>query len=544
MIQRKGAFVSSRGGGGNPASQTFMTVRRNAAIGDALCATIVADRLIDMGYEVSFQCHPMIHCVIRLHPKISQVVEPGGFCDVNLDNAYESDPARRVKHFHTMFFERANEQLVRQGIAIGAPFNCKPRLHVPFHDKEAVRSSFQNFPRPWVMVCPRSDTYNVRTVQDGTWSEAAALMVGTKFWLGRYPAPPNFIDLKAQHFDHVIRWLSVCDLLVTVDTGPMHVAAALGIPVVAISQSSSPDLHLSDQCDFIGIAPKLDCLNCQLNVCPKNPHLPPCQQVEPDFIAHWANAKLRVLSHNDVSVVIPIYRPSAERLNRCIEAVLPQVQEVVVTRDMAGAVPEGALRHPKVRYVHHSQRDIGYGRNVNFGARHTCGKWLWLLNDDCYVKPDCLHRLLECVKPDTGLVGHLLRYPDGRIQHGGKFRNPGMRGWGHIDQGNRDCTTKEPREMENVTGASILVRRQAFYEINGNDEDFFFYAVDDAMCLSLRQAGYKIMFTPHAEAIHEEAATSRGDPRIGQWVNQGNATFDRKWRWWIDQNINTVPGKF
>ena len=535
---------NARHGGGNPTSASNFVVRRTAAIGDALAATVVADKLIERGIPVVFQSHPNCHCVLRRHPSLSGISEPNGFCHINLDGAYERDAGRRNKTFAQMFLERANEQLSNLGMNLGPPRNCKPRIYVQPGEGKLVYETFTKYPKPWVFICPRSNTYNVRQVADGTWAQAAPKIVGTKFWLGTHPAPPGIVDLHAQHFDHVILWLSVADLLVSVDTGPMHVAAALGVPVLAINQSSSPHLHLNDQNDFLEISPPgLACLNCQVNLCPINQVFPPCQSVPSELIATWANARLKGLSRDGISVVIPIARPPAERLNRCLAAVIQQVDEIVVTCDQNGKVPDGATRDPKIRYVQHRERDIGYGRNVNFGARHTLNNWLWLLNDDVYVAGDCAAKLLECAKPGVGLIGHLLRDPDGRIQHGGKFRTPGMRGWGHVSQGMLDNDIREVMEMENVTGASILVNRQAFYEINGNDEDFFFYAVDDDMCLSLRHRGYKIMFTPHATAVHEEAASSRHDGRIFDWVRQGNAAFDRKWRWWIDQNINTVPGK-
>jgi GT2 family glycosyltransferase/ADP-heptose:LPS heptosyltransferase len=530
-------------GGGNVISAQAIAVRRFAAIGDSLAATIVADKLSERGYQCRWITHPMIHCIIRRHPHIESVTE-FAHADVDLDGAYEKDPVRRVRHFSEIFLEKANQQLVRYGINLGEPLNCRPRIRMTYAERCIGRARLMQYEKPWVFICPRSDTYACRQVPDGIWQEAAKRIRGTKFWLGRHPAPAGIVDLKCQHLDNLMMWLSAGDLLISVDTGPLHLAAAMGIPILALGQSSSPDLHLSDQVDFLTIQPNLTCLNCQHNLCPINAAQPPCQQFNPEFIAQWANARLRMLDPQSISAVVPTYRPPAERLNRCLTALLPQVQEIIVTCEAGAIIPANVLKHPKIRYVRSRLRDIGYGRNVNFGARQSNGHWIWIVNDDCYVEPDAAARLMECARPGVGLIGHLLFYPDGSIQHGGKFRQPGMRGWGHIDQRKTTPSIQHPVEMENVTGASILVNRQAFYEIDGNDESFHMYAVDDAMCLSMKQAGYKVMFTPHAKAIHEEAATGRGDQRMRDWVIQGNTAFDRKWGWWITQNINTVPGVF
>jgi GT2 family glycosyltransferase len=522
-----------------------IVVRRTAAIGDALCASVVTDKLMALGFDVVFQTHIAIHCVFRRHPSGMEIQEPNMFCHVDLDGAYEKDPARRQKHFHWMFMEKANEQLRPRGIELGPAFNCKPHLSVPGNDREAARSRFSQYDRPWVFACPRSDTYNVRQISDGVWQEIAAKTSGTKFWLGRHPAPPNFIDLQCQHLDNVINWLSVADLLISVDTGPMHLAAALGVPVIAIGQSSSPDLHLNDQNDFVTVSPRLDCLNCQQNVCPKNAHLPPCQYIDPDLVAQWANARLSSIFGTSISAIVPIYQPEAKTLNRCLEAVLPQVSEVIVTCEMGnGKVPEGALHHDKIKYVRAPGRAIGYGRNVNFGARHSNGRYLMFLNDDVFLDPVAAEKMRDEMVPGVGMVAHLLRYEDGTIYHAGKRRGPGEKGWGHIDHRKHLPTITSPTEMENVCGASVMVDRKAYYGIDCFDEEFFIYAEDDDFSLRMRRSGKRIVYTPHATGVHMEHQSTQKIGDIMGSVYKANAIFGRKWGRYLEHNANRIPGTF
>jgi len=534
------------GGGGGGGSGSFvpanrLVVRRNAAIGDSLCATVVADRLIDLGYEVVWQTHPSIHCVIRHHPRIAAVVEPTGTPDINLDGAYESDPLRRRKHFHQMFFERTQHQVSRFGINMGPAFNCRPRLRLTPAERKLGLSKFQEYPKPWVFICPRSDSYNVRQVPDGIWREAAEGIKGTKFWLGRHPGPPGIIDLKCQHMDNVIVWLGQADLLISVDTGPLHLGAALGVPVIGIGQSSSPELHLSDQADFVTIAPKLDCLNCQENVCRINSVVPPCQNVDPKLITDWANARLSGIEGNTVSALVSIYRPDVNTLNRCLECVLPQVNEVIVCSDLAGKVPPGALRNPKIRYVVKPLHDQGYGKKQNFAARQANGAFLLLLNDDVFLQPNAVPKMMECMTPDVGMVSNLLLYPDGTVYHAGKTRGVGQRGWGHLNHKQKHWDLKEPTRAENMCGACVIVRRKAFYEIGGFNERYFLYAEDDTMCLDLRKAGWNLMFTPHSRGIHLEHQSTSKTGNIMDYVNASNKIFHELYGAYLDHNINRVP---
>lgn len=536
----------SAGGGGNVQSGRPIVVRRNLALGDVVASLCVADKLTDLGHQVFFQSHTAAHCILRRYGRLAGYGIPNGHCNVNLDGAYETRQDRTARHFSEMFMDAANNQLRGLGIDLGMPYNCTPSIQVPKHVMNAVESRFSNHPKPWVFVCPRSNSYQARTIPDPIWQSAAAKINGTKFWIGMHPAPNNFVDLKAQHMDNVIEWLSVADLLVTADTGPMHIAAALGIPVLALGQSSSPELHLSDQRDFQTIWPQgnLECLNCQLLDCPKNHYSPPCQNFDPEQIAYWSNQRLRTKYSDDVSAVISIYRPDVETLNRCLNQVLPQVMEVVVAVDRTGMIPPGALRHSKIRYVTHRLANQGYGRKQNYSARHTNGKYLLLMNDDVFLEPDAVAKMRSAWREGVGMVSNLLRYPDGTIYHAGKVRAPGIRGWGHINHRQHQPDFKDVTELENCCGACVLVPRKAFYDIKGFDAEFMLYGEDDDFALRMRKVGYKILFTPHSVGIHLEHQSTQKTGNIETLVNTANALFHKKWGTWLEKNLYTIPGTF
>lgn len=524
----------------------IINVRRTAALGDVLCATVVGRKLEDMGYDVNFQAGAAAHCVLRrLDPPFRQISEPQGNPHVNLDGAYESDPRRKDKHFAQMFVDTANAQLTRRNILLPNWKNFAPRMVVEDHERNEALLKLKAYPRPWVMICPRSNAWANRTVPDHIWSAAAQKMVGTKFWLGNHGAAPHgIVDLQVRHFDNVIKLLSVADLLVTVDSGPAHVAIALGTPTVVVEQASSPDHHYSNQRDWVKVSPPLHCLDCLQPLCPIGQHSqPPCQNVPPELIADTVNRRLHCLTTEDVSVVIAIYKPEASRLNRCLSAVIGQVQEILVICDLAGMIPRAAMKDPKIKYLRMPEYDVGYGRKANYGARHTNGRWIWLINDDAYAAPDCCQRLLEVLRSDDqiGMVGHELRYPDNRIQHGGTFRARDGVGFGHMDLGQTVSRIKHPLEVENVTGASIMMRRRAFYDADCHCEYYFTYCEDNHLCMTMRQAGWKIYYTPHAKAIHDEHASTSITQGMPQHLNHSLKVFHDSWKWYFDKNKNN-PG--
>src|SRR6516164_3587747 len=234
-------------GGGNvhPMSAPSIVVRRGAAFGDAVAATCVADKLIDQGYPVIFQTFSPIHSVIRLHPRIADVTDNVGFCHVNLDRAYEDDPHRPQRHFHDMYFDYANRDLGKLSMSIGKPVNCKPHLVFPAQREQTFYEKLRSYPKPWLGICPRSNNYLVRQIPDYTWTAVAAGIHGTCFWLGNHaPAPVGILVVGIRNVDRLTGFLATMDFIVSVDTGPLHIAAALGTRVLAINQSNFLELRL------------------------------------------------------------------------------------------------------------------------------------------------------------------------------------------------------------------------------------------------------------------------------------------------------------
>lgn len=522
-----------------------LIVRRTAALGDTLAATVVADKLIDMGFEVEFQSAPACHCILRRNPRISAISEPNGHCDVDLDNAYEPRPDRNRRHFSSIFIETANAQLSSRNIHIPNMRNATAALVVDDVEKVAPMAHLGQFPRPWVLICPRSYSHINRTVPDHIWQKAASQINGTCFWLGLDTAPAGIVDLGIRHVDNVIRYLACADMLVTTDTGPLHIAAAVRTPVVGIEQASSPTLHLSNQRDYITCAPDLLCLNCQKEICPIHATEPPCRIISPDLIAATANRRLRAYFSEDITAVVTAMNPCVNRLNKVLDHVLPQVQEVVISLDGDGIVPQGIQKSDKIRFASNKgPKRLGYAKNANMGARHSNGKYILLLNDDVFLAPDAVQKMLEVMDEKTGIVAGLLRYPDGRIQHGGTYRNPGDVSWGHIDHGALTPRIVEPCEMENVTLAAALVRRKAFYEVLGFDEEYDCYCEDNDFCMKVRRAGWKIIYNPYARGIHIEHQTTMNISNTTDIIRQSCAIFGRKWQEYFAWNKQRVPGNF
>lgn len=531
-------------------TETPIVVQRTGAIGDAIMALPVAKKLHQRGFEVYFATANICAEAMGKIPYIRKFIAPNtpeenGAHKVDLDGVYENHPDRRKKHKSVLFLESAKQQLnghIRRGFDSK---NIAPQLEVLQDEEKAAFLKIESYPKPWVMVCPRSDFWPNRTVPDAIWQKAAAWHKveasgdGTWFWTGTSDAPKEFVDLRCRTIREVASYLRVADVVATVDTGPMHIAAALGVPLVVIFQSSSPELHLTDQRDYTMISPSLGCLNCQLRDCPINKDDPPCRQIDPSRIADAVKTKLETRYAGKVSAIIPVWKPNVERLNRCLKHTLPQVDEVIISIDGDGQIPPGITQVPKVRFVQnpHGER-MGFGKTVNRATRQAIGQYLLLLNDDVFLNPNAVQKMREAMTAGVGVVGCRLWYPDRTIQHGGCTRGVSDVGWGHIDHRAKKPTITTRTEMESVTFAAALVCRKAYFEILGFDEAYDCYYEDNDFCLGVRQRGYKVIYEPSAEGIHEESQTS--SPMKQELAAASAKVFEAKWRWYFEKN---PPGK-
>lgn len=194
--------------------------------------------------------------------------------------------------------------------------------------------------------------------------------------------------------------------------------------------------------------------------------------------------------------------------------------EIIVVDN--GSRDEATLRYlsslaarPGIRVIR-DDSPFNFSRLNNSAARHARGPVLCLLNDDIEVlTPDWLEEMVSfAVQPGVGAVGARLWYPDGTLQHGGILIGVGgVAGHAHhrLGRGQPGYFGRAvlQQELSAVTGACLTIRRDVFDEVGGFDERIAVAFNDVDLCLRIRAAGYRNVWTPFAELIHHESA-SRG----------------------------------
>ena len=155
----------------------------------------------------------------------------------------------------------------------------------------------------------------------------------------------------------------------------------------------------------------------------------------------------------------------------------------------------------------------------NFGRKAAAGEYLLLLNNDVEIPAGSEQWLTElvrqCARPDgAAICGAMLYYADDTIQHAGIVT--GLGGYaGHSHKYHKKGGSgymfrlATVQDFSAVTGACLLVRSDVYDQMNGLDEAFTVAFNDVDFCLRVRDAGYRIVWTPYAELIHHESK-SRG----------------------------------
>ena len=202
---------------------------------------------------------------------------------------------------------------------------------------------------------------------------------------------------------------------------------------------------------------------------------------------------------------------------------------------------------PKLRIIRNAV-NLGFAAACNIGIAQARGSYVLFLNPDCILDPGSLQRMVQVLKvnPDAGIVGGLLINPDGTEQPGGRRAVPTpwrsfVRAFGlyrfagywprlffdfHL---HKQALPDHPVEVEAISGALMLARREAIEDVGLWDEGYFLHCEDFDWCMRFRQKGWKILFVPDAPVVHHKGICGRSRPIFVEWhKHKGMLRFYRK----------------
>lgn len=172
-----------------------------------------------------------------------------------------------------------------------------------------------------------------------------------------------------------------------------------------------------------------------------------------------------------------------------------------------------AADFPQVRLIQ-NRENVGFARANNQAIEQSAGEYILLLNPDTVVHPGALAALVKFLHhtPSAGAVGPLILNPDGTLQMSA-YPAPTLfrEGWRllHLDAlkpvgeyRQSAWGRTEPRPVDNLLGACILLRRAALAQVGIFDEQYFIYSEEIDLCFRLRRAGWQLFWLPTASIVH------------------------------------------
>ncbi|WP_419604591.1 glycosyltransferase family 2 protein [Thiolapillus sp.] len=243
--------------------------------------------------------------------------------------------------------------------------------------------------------------------------------------------------------------------------------------------------------------------------------------------------------------VVVVNFNGGELLLRSLAAVLESTLPVeVILIDNAssdGSAKQAKSRFPQITLLE-NEHNRGFAVAANQGLRSARARTLLLLNPDCILQSDTLEKMLEVLRcyREVGMAGCRILNPDGTEQRGCRRNLPTL-GSGLRKAAGRQKSRKavdlhlqplpdQPQFVEAISGAFMLVTRQALHDVGFLDEDYFMHCEDLDWCRRFLDAGLKILFVPHVEVVHYRGTCSKATPvRVSWYLHRGMVRYYRKY---------------
>ena len=230
----------------------------------------------------------------------------------------------------------------------------------------------------------------------------------------------------------------------------------------------------------------------------------------------------------------------AGSLRPCCPETLDTEVIVVDNASTDGSADMVAAEFPEARLIRNAE-NVGFPRGNNVGIAASAGRYVLLLNSDTMVPAGALARLVAFMDahPQAGACSPRLLQLDGTPQPYAFGCDPTLgyllrRGFSRLlfRRPLHDWGVAETIEVDWVSGACLLIRREAIDQVGGLDEAMFMYFEDNDWCRRMRLAGWQVYYVPTVAITHIGGAGLKQNPAARAAYYHSLAHFYAKhYRW-------------
>jgi GT2 family glycosyltransferase len=241
-----------------------------------------------------------------------------------------------------------------------------------------------------------------------------------------------------------------------------------------------------------------------------------------------------VIAHQPQFAAILVNYNAGQELERALRSISDEMsgqswQGVVIDNaSVDGSAATVNQFVPHVRLIH-NQDNVGFARGVNQGFAATTAPYVLIMNPDCRLMAGAIAALRGVLDAHSqcAITGPRILNPDGSVQ-GSARGDPNMltglfgrttllrRVAPFLSIGRRNVVVEDAIrsgeqsvQVDWLSGACMLARREALDAVQGFDERFFLYWEDADLCRRLRAKGSHVRYVPGASAIHRVGQSSR-----------------------------------
>lgn len=235
-----------------------------------------------------------------------------------------------------------------------------------------------------------------------------------------------------------------------------------------------------------------------------------------------------------LSIIIVNYN-AGDFLRNCIESIYKETKGlsfdiwIVDNNSFDNSIKTIKNNFPDVNIIENT-RNVGFAKANNIAMLNTNTDYILMLNPDTLIKQNAIGKTVTFMEenPKIGISGCKVLNEDGTLQLASRrsIPTPKIAFWRLTGLSLLFPKSKAmakynltylnpniPNEVDAVSGAFLMIRKNVINEIGILDEDFFMYGEELDLCFRAKKAGWSVMYYPHAEIIHYKGECSKFNSR-------------------------------
>jgi GT2 family glycosyltransferase len=233
--------------------------------------------------------------------------------------------------------------------------------------------------------------------------------------------------------------------------------------------------------------------------------------------------------NKQLSIVIVNYNVK-NLLKKCLESIFKYQKdtelEVIVVDNNSNDHSQEMLRRdfPYVKLIE-SKRNLGFSRGCNQGIKESQGRYILLLNPDTELTSGGFEKMIDFMdlNPEVGICGPMMTDQEGNLQFSCRSFPSYLTAisssqsiLNRIFPENllsqkyllKEKNHSQIREVDWVSGSSLLAKREMLEKVGLLDERFYMYVEDVDLCYRAKMAGFSVFYFPKVLVIHIIFTTS------------------------------------